>query len=163
MIRPSETAAKRDLAVLLEELLAGRDLGQEDAELALRELVDPERTAALKAGFLTALRMLGAEVIVVKNDEIDVARALELAPTHLVVSPGPGTPERAGVTMHMIEGLLGRVPILGVCLGHQCIGEAYGGVVEKAGEIVHGKTSAIHHSSQGVRSEERRVGKECRL
>ncbi len=93
---------------------------------------------------------LGAEVQVVRNDRITVEEALALAPQGMVISPGPCTPREAGVSVELIKALAGRVPILGVCLGHQCIGEAFGGRVVGAGEIVHGKTSLIYHTGQGV-------------
>jgi anthranilate synthase/aminodeoxychorismate synthase-like glutamine amidotransferase len=93
---------------------------------------------------------LGAELIVRRNDAISVAEARDLAPDALIVSPGPGQPEDAGVSMDMIAELGQTVPTLGVCLGHQCIGRAFGGKVVRAPEVVHGKTSAIHHRGVGV-------------
>ena len=93
---------------------------------------------------------LGAEPVVRRNDQVTVAEARELDPAGIVISPGPGRPEDAGVSMAMIRELAGVVPILGVCLGHQCIGAVYGGVVIHAPEIMHGKTSAIHHRGEGV-------------
>ncbi len=97
-----------------------------------------------------AFRVLGAEVIVRRNDEIEVARALGLGATHLVVSPGPSTPDRAGVSKAMIEALLGRVPILGVCLGHQALAEVLGGRVERAPRPTHGKASRVYHDNQAL-------------
>ena len=93
---------------------------------------------------------LGAEVRVVRNDEITVSEVEALAPEKLVVSPGPCTPKEAGISVDLIDRMAGRVPILGVCLGHQCIGEAFGGVVAYAGEIRHGKSSRIEHDGKGV-------------
>jgi len=96
---------------------------------------------------------LGAEVKVVRNDEIDVAGIAELNPRHLVISPGPCTPTEAGVSVEAIKAFAGRLPILGVCLGHQSIGQAFGGRIVHARAVMHGKTSPIHHSSVGVFSE----------
>jgi len=96
---------------------------------------------------------LGAEVRVVRNDEIDVAGIAELNPRHLVISPGPCTPTEAGVSVEAIKAFAGRIPILGVCLGHQSIGQAFGGRIVHAREVMHGKTSPIHHKSVGVFSD----------
>ena len=93
---------------------------------------------------------LGAEVLVHRNDAIDVAGVAALEPTHLVVSPGPKTPDEAGISVDAIRELAGRVPILGVCLGHQAIGRAFGGEVVRGREPVHGKTSEIHHDGAAV-------------
>jgi anthranilate synthase component 2 len=95
-------------------------------------------------------QMLGAEVRVVRNDELSVAQVAALAPERIVVSPGPCTPNEAGVSLEVIGELGARVPILGVCLGHQAIGQAYGGNVVRAGRIMHGKTSRIRHHGKGV-------------
>ena len=96
------------------------------------------------------LAELGAEVVVRRNDAITVAEAEALAPAHLVISPGPCTPNEAGASGALIERLGSRVPTLGVCLGHQCIAAVYGGRVIRAPEPVHGKVSAIHHQGMGV-------------
>ena len=96
------------------------------------------------------LQTLGAEVRVERNDAMSVAEIERLVPEKIVISPGPGTPDDAGVSMALIEQLGQRVPILGVCLGHQAIGQVYGGHVIRAGRIMHGKTSAIHHQGKGV-------------
>ncbi|MGJ4803747.1 anthranilate synthase component II [Luteimonas sp. SDU82] len=96
------------------------------------------------------LQALGAEVKVVRNDELTVSEIDALAPERIVISPGPCTPNEAGVSVGVIEALGARVPILGVCLGHQSIGQAYGGKVVRAGRIMHGKTSPIRHRGQGV-------------
>jgi len=93
---------------------------------------------------------LGQEVRVFRNDKITVDEAEALAPDHVVISPGPGTPQDAGVSMELILRLSGRVPILGVCLGHQCIGEAFGGKIVRAPRLMHGKTSMIEHDGKGV-------------
>jgi anthranilate synthase component 2 len=93
---------------------------------------------------------LGAEVKVFRNDELDVAKVEALAPSHIVLSPGPCTPNEAGITLETIERLAGRIPILGVCLGHQAIGQAFGGTVVRARQVMHGKVSRIGHDGQGV-------------
>jgi len=92
--------------------------------------------------------VLGAAVDVRRNDELTVAAALDLAPSHLCISPGPGTPYDAGVSMDMIRAFAGRVPVLGVCLGHQAIVEVFGGKVVRAGRLMHGKTSRIVHDGR---------------
>jgi len=97
-----------------------------------------------------AFLVLGAEVIVHRNDALEVAAAEALAPTHLCISPGPGTPRQAGVSIAMIRAFAGRIPILGVCLGHQAIAEAFGGQVVRAPRLMHGKTSPIEHDGRGV-------------
>jgi anthranilate synthase/aminodeoxychorismate synthase-like glutamine amidotransferase len=97
-----------------------------------------------------AFLILGAEVQVYRNDAIDVAAAAALAPTHLCISPGPGTPSQAGVSIAMIRAFAPRIPVLGVCLGHQSITEAFGGRVVRAGRLMHGKTSMIEHDGKGV-------------
>ena len=93
---------------------------------------------------------LGADVKVVRNDEIGVGGIAELAPDRLVISPGPCTPTEAGVSVDAIRAFAGRIPILGVCLGHQAIGQAFGGEVVHARTVMHGKTSPIHHVDSGV-------------
>ena len=96
------------------------------------------------------LQSLGAEVKVVRNDAMTVGQIEALAPERIVISPGPGTPDQAGVTLEMIERLGQHTPILGVCLGHQSIGQVYGGNVIRAKSIMHGKTSRIRHQGKGV-------------
>ena len=96
------------------------------------------------------LSELGAEVQVVRNDETGLEEIEALAPERIVISPGPRTPKEAGISSDVIRRFGERIPTLGVCLGHQCIGDAYGGRVSGAGEIVHGKTSMIHHDGRGV-------------
>jgi anthranilate synthase/aminodeoxychorismate synthase-like glutamine amidotransferase len=93
---------------------------------------------------------LGAEVVVRRNDAVTVEEAEELAPTHLVISPGPGRPVDAGVSVELIRALGPRVPTLGVCLGHQAIVEAFGGEVGQAKRLMHGKTSTVTHDGKGV-------------
>ncbi|MEO6103337.1 MAG: aminodeoxychorismate/anthranilate synthase component II [Pseudoxanthomonas sp.] len=96
------------------------------------------------------LQTLGAEVKVVRNDAMTVDEIEKLAPERIVISPGPCTPNEAGVSLGIIERLGATTPILGVCLGHQSIGQAYGGDVIRAKSIMHGKTSRIRHESKGV-------------
>ena len=96
------------------------------------------------------LSELGAQVEVVRNDKITLGEIEQMAPRGIVVSPGPCTPNEAGISCDVIRHFAPKIPILGVCLGHQCIGQAYGGLVEGAGEIMHGKTSVIHHDGKGV-------------
>jgi anthranilate synthase/aminodeoxychorismate synthase-like glutamine amidotransferase len=103
-------------------------------------------TYNLVQAFLT----LGAAVEVHRNDAISVEQALKLDHTHLVISPGPGTPRGAGVSMPMIEAFAGRIPIFGVCLGHQSLVEVFGGKVVRAGRLMHGKVSPVEHDGKGV-------------
>jgi anthranilate synthase component 2 len=93
---------------------------------------------------------LGADVHVYRNDQISVKEMADLQPAHIVISPGPCTPNEAGVSVAAIKHFAGKVPLLGVCLGHQSIGQAFGGKVVHAREIMHGKTSMIHHKDTGV-------------
>jgi anthranilate synthase component 2 len=93
---------------------------------------------------------LGTEVRVVRNDEIDLDEIARLAPAYLVVSPGPCTPNEAGISMPAIRRFAGQMPILGVCLGHQAIGQAFGGKIVHARQVMHGKVSAIGHADVGV-------------
>jgi anthranilate synthase/aminodeoxychorismate synthase-like glutamine amidotransferase len=95
-----------------------------------------------------AFLVLGAEVQVYRNDALTPQQARQLAPSHLCISPGPGTPYDAGVSMDMIRAFAGRLPVLGVCLGHQSIVEVFGGKVVRAGRLMHGKTSAIQHDGR---------------
>ena len=96
------------------------------------------------------LAELGSEVRVVRNDEMAVKDIEALSPSHVVLSPGPCTPNQAGITLETIERLAGRMPILGVCLGHQAIGQAFGGKVVRAKQVMHGKVSRIRHDENGV-------------
>ena len=97
-----------------------------------------------------AFLVLGAEVLVHRNDAITVEQALALEPTHLCISPGPGTPRDAGVSIDMIRAFAGRIPVFGVCLGHQSIVEALGGDVVRAGRLMHGKVSMVEHDGRGI-------------
>jgi anthranilate synthase/aminodeoxychorismate synthase-like glutamine amidotransferase len=97
-----------------------------------------------------AFMVLGAEVLVHRNDQITIDQAKAMKPTHLCISPGPGTPYDAGVSMKMIDAFAGEIPILGVCLGHQSITEVFGGKVVRAGRLMHGKTSIVTHDGKGV-------------
>lgn len=97
-----------------------------------------------------AFMVLGAEVLVHRNDSITLDQARSLRPTHLCISPGPGTPYDAGVSMRMIETFAGEIPVLGVCLGHQSLVEVFGGKVARAGRLMHGKTSLVHHDGRGI-------------
>jgi anthranilate synthase/aminodeoxychorismate synthase-like glutamine amidotransferase len=93
---------------------------------------------------------LGAQLCVYRNDEIDLEGIDELSPDHIVISPGPGTPQKAGISIAVVQEFAGRIPILGVCLGHQSIGEAFGGFVCPAQELKHGKTSWIYHEGDTI-------------
>lgn len=93
---------------------------------------------------------LGAEVVVHRNDTITVDEIEALAPERIVISPGPCSPDEAGISLEVVRRFAGRIPLLGVCLGHQCIGQVFGGTVIRAGQVMHGKTSMIHHRGDGV-------------
>jgi anthranilate synthase component 2 len=93
---------------------------------------------------------LGADTRVVRNDELTAEEALALRPERIVISPGPGTPDQSGITLELIRRSAGRVPLLGVCLGHQALGQAFGGRVVRAPSLMHGKTSPIHHDGRTV-------------
>jgi len=93
---------------------------------------------------------LGQDVRVFRHDKITLDEAVALNPDHVVISPGPGDPKQAGISMDLILRLSGQVPILGVCLGHQCMGEAFGGRIVRAPRLMHGKTSMIEHDGRGV-------------
>jgi anthranilate synthase/aminodeoxychorismate synthase-like glutamine amidotransferase len=92
----------------------------------------------------------GAEVLVYRNDAIDIESAIALEPTHLVISPGPGRPEDAGVSLDMIGAFSERIPLLGVCLGHQCLVHYFGGAIVRAGRLMHGKTSMVKHDGKNL-------------
>ncbi len=96
------------------------------------------------------LSELGQEVVVVRNNETTVDAIGKMKPERIVISPGPSTPQNAGISNDVIKHFGALVPVLGVCLGHQCIGHSYGGIVAQAKQIMHGKSSLIHHSNQGV-------------
>ena len=93
---------------------------------------------------------MGQEVRVVRNDELPAAEIATLAPSHIVISPGPCTPNEAGISLEVIKTYAGKIPILGVCLGHQAIGQAFGGKVVRAARVMHGKTSQISHDGKGL-------------
>ncbi len=93
---------------------------------------------------------LGEEVVVKRNDEVTLAEIETLSPQAVVISPGPCTPAEAGISNEVIRSFAGKYPLLGVCLGHQCMAEVFGGKVVRAGRVMHGKTSPVHHTSQGV-------------
>ena len=95
-----------------------------------------------------AFLVLGADVMVYRNDALTPSEARSLAPSHLCISPGPGTPYDAGVSMDMIRAFAGRIPVLGVCLGHQSIVEVFGGKIVRADRLMHGKTSLVHHDAR---------------
>jgi anthranilate synthase/aminodeoxychorismate synthase-like glutamine amidotransferase len=96
------------------------------------------------------LSELGEEISVVRNDKMTIKEMEKISPERIVISPGPGTPEQAGISNEVVRHFGSRLPILGVCLGHQCVGYAYGAGVGHAGEIKHGKSSPIHHDGKGV-------------
>ncbi len=96
------------------------------------------------------LAELGAQTRVVRNDEISVPEAMALRPRAIVISPGPGTPDEAGISMDLIRAAAGTVPLLGVCLGHQALGQAFGGLIVRAPSLMHGKTSEIHHDGRTI-------------
>ncbi|GAB2892979.1 aminodeoxychorismate/anthranilate synthase component II [Microbulbifer echini] len=96
------------------------------------------------------LEELGAEVVVKRNDEITLEEIEQMAPAKIVISPGPCTPNEAGISLEVIRHFAGRTPILGICLGHQSIGQVFGGRVVRAGQVMHGKTSPIVHNNLGV-------------
>jgi anthranilate synthase component 2 len=93
---------------------------------------------------------LGAEVEVRRNDEITIAEIETMAPEKIVISPGPCTPNEAGISLETVDHFAGKIPILGICLGHQSIGQSFGGTIGRAGSVMHGKTSAIHPNGEGV-------------
>ena len=96
------------------------------------------------------LAELKADVHVYRNDQITIAEIEQLAPEKIVISPGPCTPNEAGISVEAIKYFAGKIPILGICLGHQSIGQAFGGEIVRAKQVMHGKTSMIHHNSSGV-------------
>ena len=96
------------------------------------------------------LAELGADIKVVRNDEISVQEALALQPEKIVISPGPCTPNEAGISLDLINAAKGKIPLLGICLGHQSIGQAFGGKIVRAKQVMHGKVSDMHHADKGV-------------
>ena len=99
---------------------------------------------------LQYLGELGARIKVYRNDKISIDDIKRMKPTHIVISPGPGRPDDAGISKDVIREFAGRIPILGVCLGHQCIGEVFGGKVIRAARLMHGKTSPVYHDSDTI-------------
>ncbi|WP_394176115.1 anthranilate synthase component II [Thalassotalea litorea] len=95
-------------------------------------------------------QQLGQHVVTIRNDEISVSQVANLAPDYIVISPGPGDPDGAGESMEIIQAFAGKIPLLGVCLGHQSIAQCYGGVVKRARKVMHGKTSTIRHLEKGL-------------
>lgn len=93
---------------------------------------------------------LGAEIQVFRNNQIALSSITQMAPSHVIISPGPGNPTDGGISIEAIRNLYRSVPILGVCLGHQCIGHVFGGLVTRAARLMHGKTSLIHHDGKGI-------------
>jgi anthranilate synthase/aminodeoxychorismate synthase-like glutamine amidotransferase len=93
---------------------------------------------------------LGAEIQVFRNDQVTLEQLMTLSPSHLVISPGPGDPSDGGISNQAIQQFTGQVPILGVCLGHQCMGEVFGGQVKRAPRLMHGKTSPVHHNGKDI-------------
>ena len=93
---------------------------------------------------------LGADVHVVRNNELSVDQLVHMAPSHLVISPGPCTPEVAGISIEAVRHFSGKIPVLGICLGHQTIGQVFGGMIVRAGKVMHGKNSWVHHEGKGV-------------
>src|ERR1700684_3513455 len=96
------------------------------------------------------LGQMGQTLVVKRNDQITLDEIADLAPERIVISPGPGTPKQAGISIPIVERFAGKIPILGVCLGHQAIGDAFGGRVIRAEKIMHGKTSEIHHDGKTI-------------
>jgi anthranilate synthase component 2/para-aminobenzoate synthetase component 2 len=123
----------------------GGSAGTEPARILLVDNYD-----SFTYNLVQAFAALGADVHVHRNDCISVEEGLALAPTHLVISPGPGRPEDAGVSLDMIAAFERRAPVLGVCLGHQCLVQHFGGRIVRAGRLMHGKTSSVSHDGQGV-------------
>jgi len=97
-----------------------------------------------------AFQVLGAEVVVHRNDQVELSAVMDAGFSHLVISPGPGRPEDAGVSMALMDAMLGRIPILGVCLGHQCLAQLLGGRVGAAQRLMHGKSSPVYHDATGL-------------
>ena len=119
--------------------------GADDIRLLLIDNYD-----SFTYNLVQAFMVLGAEVLVHRNDQITIDAARALQPTHLCISPGPGTPYDAGVSMQMIEAFAGKIPVFGVCLGHQSLVEVFGGKVVRAGRLMHGKTSLVHHDQRSI-------------
>jgi anthranilate synthase/aminodeoxychorismate synthase-like glutamine amidotransferase len=117
--------------------------------MALRVLV-VDNYDSFVYNLVQAIGTLGAEPVVFRNDQIDIAGVKAVAADAIVISPGPGRPEDGGISLEIVAKMAGHVPILGVCLGHQCIGQAFGGSIVRLPTVMHGKTSAVSHDSAGV-------------
>ena len=117
---------------------------------ARRKLLLIDNYDSFTYNLVQAFLVLGAEVHVHRNDVIGIEEAMALGPSHLVISPGPGTPRDAGISMRMIEAFAGRVPIFGVCLGHQSLVEVFGGKVVRAARLMHDKVSPVIHDAKGL-------------
>jgi anthranilate synthase/aminodeoxychorismate synthase-like glutamine amidotransferase len=120
------------------------------AEPAAPRLLLVDNYDSFTYNLVQAFLVLGADVRVHRNDRITIDEARALAPTHLCISPGPGVPAEAGVSEDMIRAFAGRIPVLGVCLGHQALVEAYGGTIVRAERLMHGKTSRVFHDGRGI-------------
>ena len=116
----------------------------------MRKILMIDNFDSFTYNLVQGFRSLGTEVVVFRNDAITIDEAKALAPDFLVISPGPGRPKDAGISMEIIKAFASNVPILGVCLGHQCIVEVFGGKITYAKQLMHGKTSAIEHDEQTI-------------
>ena len=116
----------------------------------MRKILMIDNFDSFTYNLVQGFRSLGTEVVVFRNDAITIDEAKALAPDFLVISPGPGRPKDAGISMEIIKAFASNVPILGVCLGHQCIVEVFGGKITYAKQLMHGKTSAIEHDEQSI-------------
>jgi anthranilate synthase component 2 len=123
---------------------------QKKQEVVMVKLLMIDNYDSFTYNLVQYLGELGAEVRVERNDAVTLADIEALAPERIVISPGPCTPNEAGISVPLIQAFAGRIPLLGVCLGHQSIGQAFGGRIVRAREVMHGKTSLIHHRGQGV-------------
>ncbi|MDP8255667.1 MAG: aminodeoxychorismate/anthranilate synthase component II [Candidatus Alcyoniella australis] len=115
-----------------------------------RPLILIDNYDSFSFNLVQAFGAMGARVVVFRNDRITVGKVLDLDPSRIVISPGPGRPQGAGISMPLIEAAAGRVPLLGVCLGHQCLAQLYGGTIVHAPRMVHGKTVRIEHCGKGL-------------
>jgi anthranilate synthase component 2 len=130
--------------------VAGNRAGTGGRRAEARRLLIIDNYDSFTYNLVQYLGELGAAVEVLRNDEASVEEIERLRPERIVISPGPGTPDDAGVSLALIARLAGRVPVLGVCLGHQAIGQAFGGKVVRARQVMHGKVSRIRHDGRGV-------------
>jgi anthranilate synthase/aminodeoxychorismate synthase-like glutamine amidotransferase len=125
-------------------------MAREDSKTAMARVLVIDNYDSFTWNLVQALRVKGARVRVRRNDRVAVADALAMRPTHVVISPGPGRPEAAGVSLDAVRAFLGRVPLLGVCLGHQALALVLGGRVGAARSLVHGKALPIHHDGRDL-------------